>query len=74
MRRQVAEESIQLNGRIRRSCVWDAFPCQRHLGLLQEISSSPNISTASSAESKTFAHFLCKLILSPLLGHLKMTR
>jgi hypothetical protein len=74
IRRQVAGESIQLNGKIRRSFVVDAFPCQPQLGLAQESSSSPNISIASVSESDAFVHFLCTLMLWRPFGHSKTTR
>jgi hypothetical protein len=54
---QVAGESIQLNGRIRRSLVLDAFPRQPQLGFVQESSSFPNIFIASASESDALSHF-----------------
>lgn len=71
---QVAEEKIQLNGRIRRSFVLDAFPCQPHFGFPQEISSFPKIRIASVSESEDLEHLRCKLILCPPFGHAKTIR
>ena len=69
--RQVAGESIQLKGTIRRTSDLDAFPCQRQPGSLQEISSFPNICMASISESEGRSHLFCKLMLWWPLGHLK---
>lgn len=66
-------ESIQLNGRIRRSRTFEAFPCQPQLGFSQETSSSPNISIASVSDMDSFLHFRCKLMLWPL-GHSRTNR
>jgi hypothetical protein len=66
---QFAGEKIQSKGRMRRSLVFDTFPCQPHLGLSQVISSSPKIFIASFSESAGLEHFRCKLILCPPLGH-----
>jgi len=66
---QFAGEKIQSKGRIRRSLVFDTFPCQPHRGLSQAISSSPKIFMASFSESAGFEHFRCKLMLCPPLGH-----
>jgi hypothetical protein len=52
----------------------DAFPCHPQLGLVQEISSSPNISMASASESETLLHFFCRLMLWRPLGHSKTIR
>jgi hypothetical protein len=66
---QFTGEKIQSKGRIRKSRVFDTFPCQPHLGLSQVISSSPKILIASFSESAGLEHFRCKLILCPPLGH-----
>ena len=68
---QFTGEKIQSKGRIRKSLVFDTFPCQPHLGLSQAISSSPKIFIASFSESAGLEHFRCKLILCPPLGHAK---
>lgn len=59
---QLVADTIQSKGRIRRILVFEAFPCQPHFGLSQEISSSPNIFIASISESAGLTHFLCKLM------------
>ena len=68
---QFTGEKIQSKGRIRRSRVFEAFPCQPHRGFSQAISSRPKIFIASFSESAGFEHFRCKLILCPSLGHAK---
>jgi hypothetical protein len=68
---QFTGEKIQSNGRIRKSLVFDTFPCHPHRGLSQAISSSPKIFIASFSESAGLEHFRCKLILCPPLGHAK---
>ena len=71
---QVVGENIQSKGKIRRSFVLDAFPCQPQFGLAQEIRSSPNIFMASMSESDGLEHFRWKLMLWPLLGHSNTSR
>lgn len=61
--RQIAADRIQLKGKIRRSFVFDAFPCQPQFGFVQKTSSAPNISIASASESETLLHFLSRLIV-----------
>jgi len=73
-RRRQFVERIQLNGKIRRSFVLEALPCHPQVGLVQESSSSPNISIASSSESDRLVHFFCKLMLWWPLGHSKTNR
>jgi len=68
---QFTGEKIQSNGNIRKSLVFDTFPCQPHLGLSQAIFSSPKIFMASFSDNAGLAHFRCKLILCPPLGHAK---
>jgi hypothetical protein len=68
---QFAGEKIQSKGKIRRSLVFDTFPCQPHRGFSQAISSSPKIFMASFSESAGLEHFRCKLILCPSFGHAK---
>jgi len=70
-RAQFTGEKIQSKGKIRRSLVFDTFPCQPHRGFSQAISSSPKIFIASFSESAGFEHFRCKLILCPSFGHAK---
>jgi hypothetical protein len=73
-RRQIAGDNTQLKGRIRRSRVLDAFPCQPQLGLVQDRFSSPNSSIASVSESDLLLHFIWKLILWRPFGHSKTIR
>lgn len=70
-RGHLTKENTQSKGRIRRSLVFDAFPCQPHFGLSQVISSSPKIFIASTSDSAAFEHFRCRLMLCPPLGHAK---
>jgi len=51
----------------------DAFPRQPQSRLVQEISSSPNISIASVSESDALETFRWKLMLWPPLGHSNTT-
>ena len=63
-----------MNGRIRRSRVFDAFPCHPQFGLEQEISSRPNFFMASSSERDALLHFFCRYMLWLPFGHSKTIR
>src|SRR4029077_4232824 len=70
----VAGARTQSKGRMRRSLVLRAFPCQPQLGLVQAISSLPNILMASVSESEVLLHFFSRLIFLRSLGHSKTIR
>ena len=59
----VAGARIQSKGKMRRSLVLEALPCQPQAGFVQAISSLPNIFMASVSESERLVHFFCRLIL-----------
>jgi hypothetical protein len=71
---QVAGENTQSNGRIRRSFVFDAFPCQPQLGLKQDSFSLPKIFMTSTSDSDACVHFFSKFMLWEPLGHWKTIR
>ena len=56
---QVAGARTQSKGRMRRSRVLEALPCQPQAGLVQAISSLPNIFMASDSERELLRHFFC---------------
>ena len=56
---------------MRRSLVLRALPCQPQLGLVQAISSLPNIFMASDSERELLLHFFCRLIFLRSFGHSK---
>ena len=68
---QVAGARTQSKGRMRRSLVLRALPCQPQLGLVQAISSLPNIFMASDSERELLLHFFCRLIFLRSFGHSK---
>jgi hypothetical protein len=68
---QFTGEKIQSNGKMRSSLVFEALPCQPHLGFSQETSSFPKIFIASISDSSGLEHFLCRLMLYPSFGQAK---